>query len=93
MQRTKCLLAFVTLIVCGSTRAPAHAQQPYVRTWDRYDIERQQTCDRLLQYSEHPASGHSRCVTLRQMDSEGCFHIKGYPNLKSQADDCRKHGL
>lgn len=62
--------------------------QPYVRTWDQAELQRIETCTRLLGYWKAAASDESRCTTLRQMRAQSCFGIKGYPDLRDSGIKC-----
>ena len=79
---------YVLTISAALSSRIAHAE-PYVRTWDQHEIQKQTTCTRLLDYIKTPTSDESRCETLRQMNSKGCFGIKGFPDLREEARTCK----
>lgn len=83
--------SLVLLTLCPPVLS--HAQQPYVRTWDKGSNEQLQVCNNLATYNFYGRDNmDSLCRTVKQQDEHHCKEIKGYPDYTETLKECKRLG-
>lgn len=87
------LFAGSLLLLCFCAPGLSFAQQPYVRTWDKWANEQIQTCNNLANYAFYGRDNmDSLCRTVKQQDVNNCKSIKGYPDYTATLKECKRLG-